>query len=186
MTRRFPDASPHEAFRLARSTSHLLHRAQQLASERFADLAGAKGLTHRQFAVLAAISENPGLSQTELGLATGIDRSTLADMMARLEKRGLVSRKLAAHDGRMNTLTLHPAGEDIYRGAVHFAKAADAAILDILPKGKRRSFLATLETLARSADKRASLQRLGGALGAGGAFARAGERALPRRGKIKG
>ena len=71
-------------FNLAQSPGHLLHRAQQFAAERFAKaMAGAK-LTQRQFAVLHATAEREGLTQTELVKATGIDRSTLAELVARM------------------------------------------------------------------------------------------------------
>ena len=71
-----------ENFDLAESPGHLLHRAQQFAAERFMTaMAGAK-LTQRQFAVLHATGKNEGLTQTELVRVTGIDRSTLAELVA--------------------------------------------------------------------------------------------------------
>ena len=48
------DVVDNDDFELAVSTSHLLHGAQQLASDRFAELVGENGVTLRQFAVLAA------------------------------------------------------------------------------------------------------------------------------------
>lgn len=155
MAKRMPDTAEYARFHLARSTSHLLHRAQQLAADRFAFLVGENGVTLRQFAVLAAIEEQPGLSQTELVRATGIDRSTLADMMNRMEKRGLVVRSASPNDGRANAVALAPAGEQILHAATKHARAADAAILDVLPKNKRRAFQATLEMLADIADRNA-------------------------------
>jgi MarR family transcriptional regulator, temperature-dependent positive regulator of motility len=140
-------------FKLASSTSHLLHRAQQLAADRFALLVGAEGVTLRQFAVLAAISEAPGLSQTELVRATGIDRSTLADMMNRMEKRTWITRVQAESDARANAVRLAPAGNLVLSAARPHARAADAAILDVLPRTKRRAFQATLERLSRISDE---------------------------------
>ena len=84
-------------FSLDRSASHLLHRAQQFAAEKFEGM-GAIDITLRQFAVLAAIQENEGCSQSDLVKSTGIDRSTLADMVQRMEKRGLIARAAAADD----------------------------------------------------------------------------------------
>ena len=63
---------------LARSPSHLLHRVLQLALDIYAEESGSGGITQRQFAVLAAVAENQGVTQTGLVRATGIDRSTLA------------------------------------------------------------------------------------------------------------
>jgi MarR family transcriptional regulator, temperature-dependent positive regulator of motility len=149
------DSPESGGFQLAASTSHLLHRAQQLAADRFALLVGADGVTLRQFAVLAAIWEAPGLSQTELVRATGIDRSTLADMMNRMEKRAWITRVQAENDARANAVRLAPTGNQVLAAARPHAKAADAAILDVLPKAKRRAFQNTLERLSRISDEMA-------------------------------
>lgn len=148
-----PDAI--EPFRLAHSPSHLLHRAEQLASDRFTQLVG-DGVTLRQFAVLAAIAENPGLSQSDLVRATGIDRSTLADMMNRMQKRGWVLRTASVSDARAHSVRLAAAGSMILAAATQYARAADAAILDPLPRTKRRSFLNTLTKLAEASEKAAA------------------------------
>lgn len=143
-----------EPFRLAASPSHLLHRAEQLASDRFTHLVGDT-LTLRQFAVLAAVAENPGLSQSELVRATGVDRSTLADMMTRMEKRGWVTRTTAPLDARAHAVRLAAAGVTILAAATQHARAADAAILDLLPRTKRRTFLNILSKLAKLSDEAA-------------------------------
>ena len=139
---------------LASSASHLLHRAEQLASERFGELA-KEALTLRQFAVLAAIATDPGLSQSALVKMTGIDRSTLADMMSRMEDRGLVTRTASVVDARALSIHLSQNGAAMLRGMDQHARAADAAILDLLPKTKGRTFLATLAKLLKRADERA-------------------------------
>lgn len=143
-----------EPFRLATSASHLLHRAEQLAADRFSQLV-SEAVTLRQFAVLAAIAEQPGLSQSDLVRATGIDRSTLADMMTRLAKRGLVARTDSTLDGRAYSVRLSGAGASILAAATKHARAADAAILDLLPRTKRRTFLNTLTKLSRLAEQAA-------------------------------
>jgi len=153
MTRSTPAAVESDVFELAVSTSHLLHRAQQLAADRFTLLVGDNTLTLRQFAVLAAIAKAPGLSQAELVRATGIDRSTLADMMPRMEKRGWIERTASPADLRANAVSLAAAGQETLKQARHHARAADAAILDALPKSKRRAFLAALEKLSKVSDK---------------------------------
>ncbi|MGE0022289.1 MAG: MarR family transcriptional regulator, partial [Hyphomicrobium sp.] len=63
------------------SALHLLHRAGQCADEMFAVSVGEAGLTPRQYAVMAAIAKSDEPSQTTLVEATGIDRSTMADIV---------------------------------------------------------------------------------------------------------
>ena len=70
---------------LADSPSHLMHRALQLALDVYSEEVGPEGLTQRQFAVLVAVAAKAGLTQTDLVRATGIDRSTLADLVARTD-----------------------------------------------------------------------------------------------------
>jgi DNA-binding MarR family transcriptional regulator len=140
------------AFVLARSPGHLLHRAQQRAEEVFAALLGNDHVTLRQFAVLAAVDAEAGLSQTDLVRVTGIDRSTLADMMTRLEKKGLITREKSKDDKRAKTVRLTGKGRARLSETSPHAIAADAAIIDALPRNKRRAFLGTLQTLVETID----------------------------------
>jgi DNA-binding MarR family transcriptional regulator len=66
--------------------------------------------TYSQIAALRAIAEHEGLSQTMVVNKTGIDRSTLADLVHRLLKRGLVSRKRTKEDARAYAVRLTDAG----------------------------------------------------------------------------
>lgn len=152
MARLMAEQSESELYRLAASPSHLLHRAEQLAADRFAQLVG-ETVTLRQFAVLAAIAEAPGQSQVDLVRATGVDRSTVADMMNRMEKRGWVERTTSKADGRAHSVHLTGLGYSIFNAAMTHARAADATILDLLPRTKAKAFLNTLAKLARLADE---------------------------------
>src|SRR5690606_32646506 len=91
---------------LAESPSHLIHRALQLALDIYAEEAGPEGLTQRQFAVLEAVAARSGLTQTDLVKATGIDRSTLADLVARMTTKGLLERERSALDARAKAVRL--------------------------------------------------------------------------------
>ena len=83
----------------SRSPSHLLKRAAQYANLIYMGEVGKSGLTHRQYTVLLAVDNNDGKSQTELVKLTGIDRSTLADLVARLLAQGYLQRKRTKDDG---------------------------------------------------------------------------------------
>jgi DNA-binding MarR family transcriptional regulator len=152
MARKLPDHSESGPYRLGISTSHLLHRAEQLAADRFTQLVG-DALTLRQFAVLAAVVEAPGLNQVDLVRATGIDRSTLADMLNRLERRDLIARATSETDGRARTVQLTPQGLSVFQGSIQHARAADAAILDMLPRTKAKSLQSILMKLTKLAEE---------------------------------
>jgi DNA-binding MarR family transcriptional regulator len=143
-----------ELFKLSHSVSHLLHRAAQMANDRFTQLVG-DSVTLRQFEVLAAIQEHPGLSQSELVRLTGVDRSTLADMLNRMERRTWITRAEAPLDARALAVRLAPNGMAILKATAPHALAANAAILDILPRTNARTLYSTLAKLSKLADKAA-------------------------------
>jgi DNA-binding MarR family transcriptional regulator len=134
------------------SPSHLLHRVLQLALDIYAEETGAGAITQRQFAVLTAVSRNEGLTQTDLVKATGIDRSTLADMVARMIAKGLLERERSSLDARANTVRLTEQGRAELEGAKPKVEAADRRILALLPQGKRDSFLNVLRAMTRRAE----------------------------------
>ena len=137
---------------LATSPSHLMHRALQLALDIYAEETGADGLTQRQFAVLEAVSLKAGLTQTELVRMTGIDRSTLADLVARMTAKGLLERERSALDARAKAVRLSEAGQAALEAARPRVVAADKRILALLPKARREGFLDLLTSLTDAAD----------------------------------
>lgn len=137
---------------LAESPSHLMHRVLQLALDIYAEEAGPDGLTQRQFAVLEAVSARSGLTQTDLVKATGIDRSTLADLVARMTSKGLLERERSALDARAKAVRLSHEGEAALIAARPRVEAADKRILALLPKAKREGFLDLLTSLTDAAD----------------------------------
>jgi DNA-binding MarR family transcriptional regulator len=138
---------------LERSPSHLLHRALQLALDLYAEEAAPGAPTQRQYAVLSAVAAREGLTQTDLVRATGIDRSTLADLVARMIGKGMLARERSTSDGRANAVRLSEKGLEALNEALPRAVAADQRILACLPKGKRDSFVEALHLLARAGEK---------------------------------
>ena len=140
-------------YNLKTSPSHLLHRAQQLAANESASTLTAAGITLRQFSVLAALSGNDGVSQSDLVNATGIDRSTLADMVARMEKAGLIKRVASKTDKRAKVVSLMSKGKKAYEKALPAVEKADAAIFEALPKTKQAALVSGLKDMVAEADK---------------------------------
>ena len=137
---------------LGGSPSHLMHRVLQLALDIYSEETGPGGLTQRQFAVLEAVSHRSGLTQTDLVRATGIDRSTLADLVSRMTVKGLLDRERSTLDARAMAVSLSAEGQAALDAARPKVEAADKRILALLPKGKRDGFLNLLAELAGEAD----------------------------------
>lgn len=138
---------------LERSPSHLLHKALQAALDLYAAEFGPGSITQRQYAVLAAAADHDGATQTELVGVTGIDRSTLADMVARLINKGLLERQRAEHDARANLVRLTEVGRLALEEARPKMAAVDAKFLKLIAGGGRReSFVSLLSAVVTGAE----------------------------------
>ena len=137
---------------LAASPSQLLHRALQVSLDIYAEEFGDNPLTQRQFAVLSAVEAREGLTQTDLVRATGIDRSTLADMVARMIAKGLLGRERSATDARANAVHLTADGRAVLNEARPRMAATDARLLALLSAGKREGFINQLRKLVQAGE----------------------------------
>jgi DNA-binding MarR family transcriptional regulator len=140
-------------FELAEAPSHLIRRCQQYYGDLYAREAGARELTKQQFTVLAALEHNDGVSQTALVEITGIDRSTLAEMVRRMLERALLSRERTEEDQRANAVAITPAGRKALRSARNAADRAEKALLDALPPAERTRFIKSLAQIAAAHDQ---------------------------------
>lgn len=144
--------NPTKSIKTQGSPLALLHLAKQRANELFATKIGALKLTASQHIVLSAVRDNPGKTQTDLVHATGIDRSTLADIVTRLQSRRLVERRRLKHDARAYAVRLSIQGEEMMRRAAEAAREVDAQILSGLSEEQRHAFMRDLETIISDPD----------------------------------
>ena len=135
------------------SAIHLLHRANQCVSDIFVNQMQGESLTPRQFAVLSAVSKEQGLNQTNLVKVTGIDRSTLADIIQRMLKKGLITRKRTENDGRAYSVFLTPIGQQMLDEALPNVLTADQQVLEALPEESREVFLNSLHKIIEISEK---------------------------------
>lgn len=138
---------------LNKSAYHLLRRAWQYAGDIYAEEVSSTELTHRQFTVLLAVAQNEGASQTELVSLTGIDRSTLADLVARLIKRGYLQRRRTKEDARANSIKLSARGKRVLKTAQPGALSADKKLLKAVPVDQRKQFLSALVSISEALER---------------------------------
>jgi DNA-binding MarR family transcriptional regulator len=141
------------SFDLTQSPSHLLRRGVQLANDLFMRELGQSELTKQQFTVLAAVEQNEGVSQTDLVGVTGIDRSTLAEMIRRMIDRGLLARQRTETDQRANAVHLGANGRKALRSARAASERVEKSLLAYLPAGDRAKFVRMLTSLVAEAEK---------------------------------
>lgn len=136
--------------RLEHSPIHLLHRAGQCAGDVFQAEMTLGDLTPRQYAILLTVAQNEGLSQTHLVEKTGIDRSTLADIVRRLLKKGLLQRRRTKDDARAYAVKLTDEGMRVLKSAEPMARKVDDRILSALPGQQRERFVQDLNTIVKA------------------------------------
>jgi DNA-binding MarR family transcriptional regulator len=151
-----PDVMQKESF--ARSIAlhelpgYLIRRLDSRAASLYETFTGQSDLTPRQFGVLLTLFQAGRLSQTELGNRLHLDRSTLGEMLQRMDERKLVERRAHQRDRRAVEITLTYSGKSALLAAVQQALEAQEALLSPLPEYLRPVFLKCLQILADAKD----------------------------------
>jgi DNA-binding MarR family transcriptional regulator len=149
-----PQPTPAEAgLELDKSALHLLHRADQCAFNAFYGNIDRQVLTPRQYCVLATIREEAGASQTTIVRRTGIDRSTLSDIVRRLGRKGLLERERNDNDARAYSIRLTEAGQQALNNAEPVVQAAEERLLSILPADRVEQFKENLRLISEHRDE---------------------------------
>jgi DNA-binding MarR family transcriptional regulator len=117
---------------------HLIRRAQQIAVAIFIEECAALDLTPVQYAALVAIQENEGIDATRLSAQIAFDRSTLGNVLERLETRGFVERYPSPDDKRIKLLKLTSQGRAVTRRAeVGVRRTQERILAPLAPKDRR-------------------------------------------------
>jgi DNA-binding MarR family transcriptional regulator len=147
---------PNGGFELADVPSHLIKRCLRFYGDLYLRETGGGELTKQQYTVLAALENNDGVSQTALVEMTGIDRSTLAEMVRRMLERGLISRERTEADARANAIAVSASGRRALRTARQAAERAEKAFLEPLAASERNRFVKALAAIAAAGEANAS------------------------------
>jgi DNA-binding MarR family transcriptional regulator len=134
--------------RLSGLLGYFLRRAEVYTFQNFnAHLAGDR-IRPGQLGILLMCEANPGINQTRLGKALGIDRSTLVAMIDLLEARGLVARSASATDRRSHALRLTEQGEELLSDLQPRLARHEAEVARKLSAAERRQLIALLSRIA--------------------------------------
>ncbi|HET9642062.1 MAG TPA: MarR family transcriptional regulator [Burkholderiaceae bacterium] len=129
---------------------HYIRRLQQIAVAIFLQEAEATGITPVQYAVLQAISNQPGIDQRSAARTVGLDTSTVAGVIDRLEARGLLQRNASPHDRRVRLLQLTGDGRDLLVQVIPAMLRTQNRILEPLSPEERGEFLRMLRKLVEA------------------------------------
>lgn len=123
---------------------YALRRAQMSSVAEFLEAFSEVDLRPTQFAVLTVIGENPGVRQTQVCEALGIQKANFVPLLNELERRGLAVRKPVAGDRRSTALHLTPVGQSTLQRARAIHEAYEAGFVTRLGRRGRDQLLALL------------------------------------------
>jgi DNA-binding MarR family transcriptional regulator len=127
---------------------HLIRRAHQISTALFTEECGQYDMTSVQYAALTAIALNPDLDATRLSALIAFDRSTIGDVLERLESKGWLVRGPSPTDRRIKLLRIAPAGEDLLRRVEAAVQRVQERLLAPLAAADRATMVRLLKALA--------------------------------------
>jgi DNA-binding MarR family transcriptional regulator len=135
---------------LSRRPGFLVRRLHQIYVAIYLQECEAFGTTPVQTSVMQILLVQPGLDQATLAAEIGVDRTTTSNVLARLEKRGLVKREATADDRRIRRAFLTQAGEEMVADMQDALECAHQRLIAPLPPGEQEHFIRTLTRLVES------------------------------------
>ncbi len=126
---------------------HLLRRAQQRAAAIYSKEAREFGITGAQHVIMVALAHKPGIDQNALAELVDLDRWTTGDVVARLERAGLVVRPINPKDRRGRLLFLGPEGRALVEAMVPAVERTQRRILEPLTRPEQRELLRLLRKM---------------------------------------
>jgi DNA-binding MarR family transcriptional regulator len=119
------------------------------------------GLFPAQEIMLMQLSELDGQSQKALARSMRISHVTVAKMLARMERAGLVRRENSTTDRRVTLAYLTDAGRDVQQGIRQVWTELEAITNKELDDQTRKSYLAAVAKIRHSLDTEATPNDLG-------------------------
>ncbi len=130
---------------LYRRPGFLLRRAHQISVALFLEEAAGLGLTTTQYGTMVVLRARESLDQVGIATLVGIDRSTTALVVSKLEEAGYIVRRDDKVDKRRKIITLSKAGHAMLDRVVQPAERARERALEAFSAKDATKFLELLE-----------------------------------------
>lgn len=134
-------------FRIYEKPGHLIRRLQQISLALFMVETRNFEITPVQYSAILAIDNHPGIDQTALCNIIAFDRSTIGDVVNRLERKKLIKRIPGVDDRRTKRLYMTSAGRQLIRDIEPAVQLTQKRILQPLKINERVSFVQMLKQL---------------------------------------
>ena len=138
---------------------HLIRRLHQSSVALFAQECAGLDLTSVQYAALAAVGAHPGIDATRLSVLIAFDRSTIGDVLERLEGKGWILRTPSPQDRRIKVIRLSPEGVLLLQQVQPAVHRVQERLMAPLSAADRPVLLRLLSALASQETEEAEIPR---------------------------
>lgn len=132
----------------------LIRRLHQIHTWLFSEETQEFNVTPVQFSLLTALGEHGEMDQNTLALEIGLERTSVAEVLPRLETRGLVERRRAEHDKRVRLVNITRKGRALVRRMEDAVRRAHDRTVEFLPEAERELFMLQLIKLVEAHNDR--------------------------------
>lgn len=130
---------------------HLVRLAQQIHTRMWnSDV--SQDVTSPQFLLLSVLANTPDIDQRRATEAANLDRSTGAELIARLAARGLIDRHRDANDRRRFLLQLTQEGQELVQRLRPEIAALNVKMIELVPEAFRSAFLSGMQAFVNSGE----------------------------------
>jgi DNA-binding MarR family transcriptional regulator len=143
-----PETTPVQAPHLEASPGFLIRRLHSAYAAIWQDRFDGQ-LTGPQFALLTEAARRPDTDQRTLAAAIALDRSTMADLVKRLEGRGYISRAPSPDDGRRKLVRVTCTGHAVLKNAMVAVSSIRTQLLGGMSPVEQADAMALLGRLAQ-------------------------------------
>ena len=148
-----PDIENVSLLRLREFLPYRLSVLSNTISTRIASLYDREfGLSIWQWRGMAVTGDRPGISATEIGQLTAMDKVAVSRAIAAMIQMGYLERKTSETDGRRSQLFLTPAGRDVYELIVPMALGAEQELASSLTEDEQKQLERLMGKLADAAS----------------------------------
>jgi MarR family transcriptional regulator, lower aerobic nicotinate degradation pathway regulator len=126
---------------------HLIRRLEQIAVAIFMTETAEFGITPVQYSALLAVRNHKGIDQTTLTEIIAYDRSTIGEVVKRLENKRLIRRAIGDEDRRTKLLYITPAGRRMLSRLKKVIDVAQDKIVAPLNDEDRATFMRIMRKL---------------------------------------
>jgi DNA-binding MarR family transcriptional regulator len=135
----------------------LVRRLHQVHTALFIEETAGFDVTAVQYSLLTALAEHGEMDQNTLAFEIGLERSSVAEVLPRLESRGLIARRQSEQDKRVKLVKLTRKGKSVFQRMDDAVRRAHDRTIEVLPQEQRELFMLQLIRLIEANNHLSSM-----------------------------